>query len=138
MNNTLQQNKDVYFVTARQAIDYVKLLPVLGSKVLNLTRYIDEEILATTNSDPEEMDTTNVYDARCDLLAEEGKSDAELELDDTYGVKDKQVVHQLNETVLLDLQSEVLFVNAVVIYMVLGLGLLMLIIIIYDQVWHFF
>jgi len=134
MNNTLQQNKDVYFVTARQAIDYVKLLPVLGSKVLNLTRYIDEEILATTNSDPEEMDTTNVYDARCDLLAEEGKSDAELELDDTYGVKDKQVVHKLNETVLLDLQSEVLFVNAVVIYMVLGLGLLMLIIIIYDQV----
>jgi len=121
-------------VTARQAIDYVKLLPVLGSKVLNLTRYIDEEILATTNSDPEEMDTTNVYDARCDLLAEEGKSDAELELDDTYGVKDKQVVHQLNETVLLDLQSEVLIVNAVVIYMVLGLGLLMLIIIIYDQV----
>ncbi len=138
MNNTLQQNKDVYFVTARQAIDYVKLLPVLGSTVLNLTRYIDEEILATTNSDPEEMEATNVYDARCDLLAEEGKSDAELELDDTYGVKDKQVVHQLNETVLLDLQSEVLIVNAVVIYMVLGLGLLMLIIIIYDQVWHFF
>jgi hypothetical protein len=134
MNNTLQGNKEVYFVTARQLIDYVKLLPNLGRKVMNLSQVLDEEILSKTNSNLDDLETPTVYNAKCDLLNDEPKSESELELEDTYGMKEKVLIHKLNETLLLDLQSEVLFLNASIIYYVLGLGVIMIIIIIYDQV----
>lgn len=140
INMTLENNKDVYFVTARQAIEYVKLMPMVERSHLNLTKLVEEEVLGSTNT----LDSSTLYDGKCDLLNfekpdfdidEVAEYDEWFKLDDSYGVeKNSDIVHKLNKTVLLDLQSEVLFVHREVIWLVIGLGLMMLIIIVHDKV----
>lgn len=141
MNITLENNKDVYFVTARQAIEWVKLMPTLERKYVNLTKFIDERLFESTG-DVDKLNTKKIkYDGSCDYLKQskpdyttDSLSKEDFFLDDTYGINQKeQKKPKLNTTILIDLQSEVLFLNDVVIYMVIALAFACIGIIIYDQ-----
>lgn len=134
INNTLENNPDVYFVTAKQAIEWTKLLPTLKDPETNLTKTLEEKILFSTTSLGDER-----FDGNCDTLKpvlEQGKMSERLMLilDDTYGLKkDDLKKPKMNATVLLDLQSEVLFVNYMVIYFVIALMGVVVILIFYDR-----
>ena len=134
INSTLENNPDVYFVTAKQAIKWTKLLPTLTDPKTNLTKVLDEQILTTTTTIGE-----NLFDGNCNSLKpdlEEGETVERLilMLDDTYGVKKKDLEKpKMNATVLLDLQSELLFINNVVIYFVISLMVLVIFFIMFDK-----
>ncbi len=141
INTTLQNNKEVYFVTARQAIEWVKLIPTLSKKAVNLKEFVDEELMRGPFSNDEESGAK--FDGKC-LTISPADSDSsnlvdivtkeDFRLDDTYGVKPKDLKNpKLNKTVLIGLQSEVLFLNEVVVFLVIGLAILCLLIIVYDR-----
>lgn len=135
-------------MTARQAIEWVKLMPTLGRKSVDLKQFIDEELLRGPFSNADEESQAK-FDGKCtqitdpldldseeespfaDMLVQEAR---DLTLDDTYGLEPKKLKNtKLNKTVLIDLQSEVLFINEVVIYMVIALAILCIVIIVYDR-----
>ena len=137
LNITLSQNSDVYFATARQIIEWVKLLPRLEEQRLDIKSLIDKEIFNRTIDD-ESTDNENKFDGTCnDLMQKKPDFDEEKSffLDDSHGLKQQnRIVNKLNNSVILDLQSEVLFVNDVFVYLIVGLGVSLLIIILYDKV----
>merc|ERR1719468_728550 len=108
MNITLENNKDVYFVTARQAIEWIKLMPTLERKHLNLTKFIDEQLF---NADGNEFETNKRarFDGKCEFLKQSipdfdiSDLGPDFILDDTYGIKQKaNQAPNLNATVLTD------------------------------------
>ena len=141
INTTLQNNKEVYFVTTRQAIEWIKLISTLSKKVVNLKEFVDEELMRGSFSNDEENEAK--FDGKC-LTISPADSDSsnlvdivtkeDFRLDDTYRVKPKDLKNpKLNKTVLIGLLSEVLFLNEVVVFLVIGLVILCLLIIVYDR-----
>ena len=131
MTDTLANNKNVYFVTARQAIEWMRLLPRIRSE--NITDLIKNELFENCD-----IGKNMVYDGECAVL-KQSKPDYDDEmsliLDDSDGdeLRKKLKIDRSKKSVLPDLQSEILFVNPFILYFMLGLGLLLLIIILKDK-----
>lgn len=133
INETLTFNKDVYFVTAQQAIEWMKLMPRLNNqtKALNLTKFLDEELFSECNNGAK-------FDGSCDALKQltpDYDEDQTIYLDDNFGelLKKKLRISRSAESVLTNLQTEVLFVNKVVIYFIFILIILLIVIILHDR-----
>lgn len=129
MTDTLENNKDVYFVTARQAIEWMKLLPRVKSE--NITELI-KELFDDCEKYPQN------FDGQCPALKQvEPDYDTEqsLILDDSYGeeLRKKLKIDRSEKNLLTDLQSEVLFVNDFVLYFVLALAVILVFIIVQDR-----
>lgn len=132
IEKTLENNKDVYFVTAQQAIDWVRMLPrVEEDKQLNLTHLI-EEIIGDVHFKQD-------LDGKCDFLSQtilDYDSTESLYMDDDSGNRlKKDFIDKLNDTVLAGLQSEVLFVNPQVLYLMIGACLTIVLIVFYDKIY---
>jgi len=132
IEKTLENNKDVYFVTAQQAIDWVRMLPrVEEDKQLNLTHLI-EEIIGDVHFKQD-------LNGKCDFLGQtisDYDSTESLYMDDDSGNRlKKDFIDKLNDTVLAGLQSEVLFVNPEVLYLMIGACLTIVLIVFYDKIY---
>lgn len=135
INETLKHNNDVYFVTANEAIRYMKQLPYLAlhaNKSLNLTQYLHDQILHSNSDDD---DTKSCIKAKYDGLC---KSLKFYEVD--YNTTDALVDIDPNEDakldidkILIELQSEFLFLNSVIEYFIIFLAIFLIIIYIYDK-----
>ncbi|CAF0719393.1 unnamed protein product [Brachionus calyciflorus] len=130
INDTLTHNKNVYFVTARQAIEWMKLLPRIQNE--NITNLLNEDLFENCNSGKME------YDGQCNVLKQykpDYDTDESLILDDEDGdkLRDLLKIDHSKKSVLTDLQSEVLFVNSFVLYFVAGLGVLLVVVILDDR-----
>lgn len=131
IRKTLEFNKDVYFVTAQQAIEWMQTLPRVEQEELDL-KVLIEDIIG-------DMSFKQKLDAKCDYLKQstpDFDTTESLFLDDDYGKKLKETIDKrLNETVLAGLQSEVLFINQEILYFVLAVCLTLIFIIIYDRLY---
>ena len=119
-------------MTAQQAIDWVRMLPrVEEDKQLNLTHLI-EEIIGDVHFKQD-------LDGKCDFLSQtilDYDSTESLYMDDDSGNKlKKDFIDKLNDTVLAGLQSEVLFVNPEVLYLMIGACLTIVLIVFYDKIY---
>jgi hypothetical protein len=131
INITLSNNKDVYFVTAKKAIEWMGLLERLE---------IDEdpEALVRNQLFDDCSIPNEVYDGKCPILKQsepDFNQDDDIILDDSFGeeLKKKLKISHGKDSLLMDLQSEVLFMNESVLYFVLSLALVLATIILKDQ-----
>ena len=131
INLTLANNKDVYFVTAKKVIEWMSLMNRVSYN--NLTSLIENDLFDDFYVPNE------VYDGECPILSHTLDYDKEdlIILDDTFGdeLRKKLKIERGGESILVDLQSEVLFMNDVVLYFLAMLALVLLIIIVRD---HYF
>ena len=134
INDTLLVNKDVYFVTAQQAIHWMKLLPRL--KEQNTTDFpalIRDELHLTENLDGKDQ----VFDGDCKILNQhkpdyDAEESFDLELDDL--ARKLKADHALKSgSVLAQLQSEILFLNNQILFFLFMLTLILLLIIVGDK-----
>ena len=134
INDTLLANKDVYFVTAQQAIHWMKLLPRL--KEQNKTDFVslirDELHLSETLGGKDQ-----VFDGDCKILNQhkpdyDFEETFELELDDL--ARKLKADHALkSNSVLAKLQSEILFLNNQIIFFLIMMTLVLILIILSDK-----
>lgn len=132
INDTLVNNKDVYFVTAKKAIEWMKILPRLHAE--NLTDLIKNDLFDDCSIGADKLE----FDGECSILKQVNPDYDEREtlvLDDSHGeeLMKKLKVDRSKNGVLADLQSEVLFVNNMVIYFGLALAILLVVIVIQDK-----
>lgn len=130
IQQTQEANKDVYFVTAQTAIEYMKLLSKLEQEVVDLKQFVEDLIPGSNQSQN--------LDAKCDYLKQAFPDFDEKEslfLDDDFGnmLKKESTDKKINDTVLAGLQSEILFINYEIFYFVIGSSLAILFIILYDR-----
>lgn len=127
VNKILKNNKDVYFVTARQAIEWMRLLPRLKKE--NISDLLDNYMFENCPSD-------SIFDGKCPIMP---KSDYDLDqgliLDDSDGDRLREMlkIDPVNKGILTDLQTEVLYVNSFVGYFILGMFITLILIIIKDK-----
>ncbi len=134
INQTLENNKDVYFVTAKKAIEWMNMLPRLQFE--NVTELIQKELFATDCAvDPKFAE----YDGECPILGQstpDFDKDETIILDDSFGEELKKklkINERSSDSLLIDLQSEVLFVNDIVICFLLIMIIVLVLIILKDQ-----
>jgi hypothetical protein len=130
INITLTNNKDVYFVTARKAIQWMGLLERLQTD--DMHELIENELFDDCFVPVEN------YDGKCEFLKQsepDFNQEESIILDDSFGeeLKKKLKLTHGGDSLLMDLQSEVLFVNHVVLYFILALVFSLIIIIIKDR-----
>jgi hypothetical protein len=135
INETLRNNKDVYFVTAYQALKWTQNLKYLEANYqnfTNITEYLHEFILS--NDDNSDCPKVN-YNGECEYLKHKTldynktieMNDVDNEDDDRKEIKDLKT--------LLEIQSEFLFLNNVITYLSLILIASLIIIFIYDKIY---
>ena len=142
VNETLKHNRDVYFVSAYQALKWTQNLEYLSvnfQNYTNITEYLHKVILDDVSDDYGENINFNCpkvkYDGRCDYLKlksldynNTGSDDSLVDEDEeTSGVKDLKT--------LLEIQSEFLFLNDVVTYLGMILVASLIAIFIYDKIY---
>lgn len=133
INITLAKNKDVYFVTARQAIEWVRLLNRLENN--DTLQTLLGELFANQNCTFDHDE----YNGQCDKLKQthlDYDQNESFNLDDHLGeALDKKLKIQPSrpDSFMSFLQSEVLFVNRFVIYFLLFSLLTLIFIILYDK-----
>lgn len=128
VNATLDKNKDVYFVTARQAIEWMKLLPRIQKE--NISDLMNNYLF----DDCEGKNPT--FDGKCPIMPKSDyDTDESLILDDSDGDKLRELlkINPIHKGILTDLQSEVLFVNSFVGYFIIGMAVTLILIIIKDK-----
>ena len=134
INDTLSFNKDVYFVTAQQAIHWMKILPRLREQ--NSTDFISlfrKELHLVQNFNREDQD----FNGECKILNQrkpdyDYEESFELEFDDLS--RKLKADHALkSNSVLAKLQSEILFLNNQIVFFLITLGLILIIIILNDK-----
>ena len=131
IDETLENNRDVYFVTAQQVVQWMKALPRFETEKVDLIEFIENEL---TDCNAE----TN-FDGKCDYLKkshfESSVEEEELYLDDDLGIeqRDKENKILIDDENLMKLQSEILFLNRGVLYFVFGLVILVFFIVLYDK-----
>lgn len=133
INDTLRFNKDVYFVTAQQAIEWMKLMPRLKEERVDLTQLIKNEIFHGNWS---ESDFN--FDGECPDLKQskpDYDKDELLELDDNFGdeLRKKLKFDRSSTSILAKLQSEILFLNNTILFFLIAIVGLLVVIIIYDK-----
>lgn len=134
INDTLTFNKDVYFVTAQQAIHWMKILPRL--KEQNSTDFVNlirDEFNLFQNFNGEDQH----FDGECKILNQrrpdyDSDESFELEVDDL--ARKLKADHALNsDSLLAKLQSEILFLNNQILFFLLVLVIILLLIIFNDK-----
>ena len=131
IRRTQEYNMDVHFVSAQQAIEWMKILPRIENAKTNLTAIL-EEILGEEAATHKQN-----LDGKCDWLKQptpDYDTQESLYLDDDSGNKLKnEHIDKLNNTVLAGLQSEVLWIHHEILYFVIAITLSIIFIIIYDH-----
>lgn len=138
INTTLTHNKDVYFVTAKKAIEWMGMLERLGQGV-NITELINNELFDDCTIDPKKREKP--YDASCPILRQatpdfdKNDEDFSVDLDDSFGHELEKLLHlgKHGENIVEALQSETLFVNPGVLYFVICLILILGLILIREK-----
>jgi hypothetical protein len=136
INITMESNRDVYFVTARKAIEWMRLMKRLDINTDN------ETVANAINELFDEQDCSkinDVYTGECSVL-KQTKPDYDKEesftLDDSLGeeLKKKLKIEPNKRNSLLTLlQTEVLFVNQFVAYFLITIAVILILIIINDK-----
>ncbi len=138
INNTLNKNKDVYFVTASQAVEWMRNLPRIAQEKHDLKKFLEEELFENCPHDAHSFEKV-VYNGECvalkqlrpDYDVEEG-----YELDDNFAEelsKKLRIIHSKKNSILTDLQSEVLFLNKPVIAIMIIFVIILFLIIMKDK-----
>ena len=141
INETLMHNKDVYFVTAQQAIEWTKTMARLENEKLDLKQLLTRELFM----DKCDKKHATAYDGTCAILKQtkpDYLTNDEADADDTFDLNDNfdkelakrlQLAGKSSNHVLVELQSEILFLNENVIIFVIALALALLILIVSDK-----
>lgn len=127
VSRILERNKDVYFVTARQAIEWMRLLPRIKKE--SISDLINNNLFDSCPSE-------SVFDGKCRIMPKlDYDVDQGLILDDSDGDKLREMlkIDPVNKGILTDLQTEVLFVNSFVGYFVLGMFITLILVIAKDK-----
>jgi hypothetical protein len=134
INDTLHFNKDVYFVTAQQAIHWMKILPRLKEQNnVDFVSLIRNEFNLFQNVNGDDQ----VFDGECKILNQrrpdyDFEESFELEVDDLE--RKLKANHALkSDSMLAKLQSEILFLNNQILFFLLVLFIVLLLIILNDK-----
>ena len=140
INVTLANNKNVYFISAQQAIEWMRMLPRITTRWHNLTELVEEELLGSCRFNRTSfMSTKNVieteYDGKCDVLRlnkPDYNEDETIYLDDNddelHLSKEKLRVKDL-----INLQSESLFVHGTTSYFIMALTAILILVLCIDK-----
>ena len=127
INDTLNFNKDVYFVTAQQAIHWMKILPRLKEQNnVDFVSLIRNEFNLFQNINGGDQ----VFDGECKILNQrrpdyDFEESFELEVDDLE--RKLKANHALkSDSMLAKLQSEILFLNNQILFFLLVLFIVLL------------
>jgi hypothetical protein len=132
VNETLRNNKDVYFVSAYQAIRWTKHLEYISNNYRNNTNLTESLHKFILNDDIDEYPCPNVsYDGKCDYL--KLKSPDYNKTEKLSDINEKDDEEEIDAKTLIELQSEFLYINNVVGFLVIFLVLCLFSIIIYDK-----
>lgn len=138
INRTLASNHDVYFVTARKAIEWMKILKRIeidnGSE--KVSSLLDE--LFESEECESRLPFSSIFNGECSILGQskpDYKKEDLFKLDDSFGedMRKKLKIDNRPNSLLTLLQTEVLFVNDFVMYFVVSLAAILLVVIIRDR-----
>ena len=132
VNETLLNNKDVYFVTAYQAIKWTQSLQYISDNheyIANLTEFFHKQIL---NGDENVYDCSKAnYNGKCDYLKLKT-----LDYNKTKGMKDESENDEIeNANLLVDYQSELLFLDSFTSYLTIIFIFCLIAIFMYDKIY---
>ncbi len=130
MNQTLQANDDIYFVTAKEAIEWVKRLDFIRNSVyqMNLTEYLNESVIDFDLADLRGPDGR--YDGKCEFLHQKQPDYNDTNTDGLEHLSGNKMTFKIVQGAL---RSESLFINSIFTYLFIALVIIYLGIIIYDK-----
>jgi hypothetical protein len=134
INTTTTENKNVYFVTARQAVEWIKMLPTLIDERADLERFIRDHLFKDVNQ-TRAIDLNGECHFKGDYDVTKG-----LFLDDDQGVELSTGLNPqnvLSSKTILQFKSELLFVNDFVLYFMISLSALAFLIITQESLTRF-
>jgi hypothetical protein len=130
IRRTQEFNKNVHFVSAQKAIEWMKILPRIENLKTNFTTILAEILGEDATNQKQNLN------GKCDWLKQstpDYDTQESFYLDDDSGNKLKNDhSDKLNDTVLAGLQSEVLWIHHEILYFVIAVSLSIILIIIYD------
>jgi hypothetical protein len=130
INETLEKHDDVYFVTAKEAIEWVRHLDFIGNSVdrINLTQYLNESVI---NFDLVDLRGPNrLYDGKCAYLHQKQPDYNVSNADGLEHLIGNRMAYKITQQAF---RSESLFINHVFTYMFFFLLIVYIGIVIYDK-----
>ena len=132
INDTLSYHNDVYFVTGQEAIEFMKSLPIVmqENSEKNFTQILHEIISSDFNAQGF-LCTDQRFDGKCEFLK---LTEPDYDTSKPLSLETEQERNEeKNLKILFDLQSESLFVNNIISYVIMFLAASFLLILFYDR-----